>query len=126
MVNVHPYDRVNFNPPAPALVVGVQNAFTGEQLTTNVLALIDSGADGSQIPEEIADSLGLQPVTRIEVVDFAGNSHGMRAVYDVRIIIDSIPFSVQAAETEGDFLIGRDLINTIRLVLDGPKLEFTL
>lgn len=126
MTNTHPYDGINFIPPAAALKVDVENKITGQTLDDKVLALIDSGADLTNIPATVAMSLGLQPIDFIEVGDYSGKSHGDKPVYEVRVIIDAISFDVDAAETEGEFLIGRDLINNVKLTLDGPRFEFTL
>jgi len=124
MTRTHPYDRT-FTPPMPALMVDVEDLVTGKR-HSNELAIVDSGADRTNIPARVANNIGAQPVGSIDVYDFQGNFQGTKALYRVRIIIDGVPFNVRASETDGELLIGRDLLNMIYLTLNGPKLEFTL
>lgn len=93
--------------------------------TREVLALIDSGADGSQIPEVTAQQLGLRQVDTIDVHDANGN------VQERPVYIANLTFADQVfnfVEVVGsDYpvaLVGRDVLNELVTTLNGPGRVF--
>jgi len=84
---------------------------------------IDTGADGTTIPEDLVQPLELKPTGKVWVRDVNGGRK-RRNTYDVYLTIDSIDFDlVQVTATPRDnVLIGRNLINLWYLKLDGQNL----
>jgi hypothetical protein len=93
-----------------------------------VEALIDSGADATCIPEHVVERLELQPIS-ILLVGGAGVSAENRFVYRAlslgleHISLDN--YAVIAMPIEYG-IIGRDLMNRLRIRLDGPELRFAI
>lgn len=76
------YDRT-FDPPAPVAEVTLRKPDT-QKAQSNVLMLIDTGADVTLIPKSIAEKLDLEPVfeTQYELLGFAG---GINTAYAVKL-----------------------------------------
>ena len=95
--------------------------------TRSMLGLLDSGADQSIVPDQVARALGLTQIDEVDVEDANGGSE-RRAVYAADLEFDG--HSVTALPMAGtDYpivLLGRDVLNGFRAVLDGPAQEFTL
>jgi len=110
----------DFDPPAPFVHVVLQNL----ELTVSTAespAQIDSGADRSVIPREIADRLSLIPVRQITVAGLGGD----RRIFDtflVRLQIRGFDSVIEMLAANEPFIIlGRDLLNQFRIQLDGPN-----
>jgi hypothetical protein len=68
------YDTGRFNPPAPLAQVTLRNPENGAVLS-DVMMLLDSGADVTLIPQACVESLGavLIPKKHYELAGFDGN-----------------------------------------------------
>jgi hypothetical protein len=123
--NTYSYDQT-LNPPAPVLRISVRNVYTGQEVN-NIFALIDSGADLSTIPKLLATRLHLIPHDFVQSYDYEGKSHGELPVYYLTFSFDTFSFNVEPTATDADcILIGRDILNQIRLLLDGRSLTFNI
>jgi hypothetical protein len=115
---------VQFLPPAPVVDLRV----SGGSSVETVEALIDSGADATCIPEHVVERLELQPIS-ILLVGGAGGTAENRFVYRAlslrleHISLDN--YAVIAMPIEYG-IIGRDLMNRLRIRLDGPELRFAI
>src|SRR5207244_3560623 len=99
-------------PPAPALDVEIRNPQTGATLT--VLAKLDTGADGSVIPDDLVPGLGLIEFSQFLSVAFDGSSQ-LQPSYlidlsmighifaELEVIAAPIPY----------LLLGRDVLNEL-------------
>jgi len=114
-----------YTPPAPTVNITVYHPTDSTQ-STDVEALVDSGADYSMIPRGVVELLGLVPFDVWKSGDFDGNDTGDKAVYHVKISIGSFDFDTTMVETNGDTLIGRNDLNNITTVLKGRKQELEL
>jgi predicted aspartyl protease len=88
---------------------------------------LDSGADTTVIPERVVEQLGLTPRGHLWTRGFDGtNSH--RPVYYVRLLIESfdLPSVRCVAADRTTVLVGRNVLNRFRLILDGKNLTFDL
>ena len=92
-----------------------------EQQSVEVEALIDSGASGTLIPESIVDQLALQPINTATMIDYRWIVIGTKPVYHIKVVVDSLEFNVDVAETEGPAIIGRDVLNKITTTLQGVQ-----
>jgi predicted aspartyl protease len=114
----YPYD-VQFTPPAPVIELQV-SAPSRQGQSIALRGLIDSGADITVMPENAITVLALQYVDELPVAGFDGQS-SVRPIYAARIHVQGTPsliVKVVAISTE-IVLLGRDLINRWRLLLDG-------
>jgi len=111
-------------PPAP--LVNLRISWINRP-SEQVLAILDSGADQTQIPVRIALSLSLRKL-RDKVIADANGKQQWQPVYAANIEFDGIMFDnipVVGGPLSAIALIGRDLLNQVA-VLDGPQLTFSL
>lgn len=89
-------------------------------------AMIDSGSSGTLIPSNIAQKLGLLPSNVATMIDYQGNVTGNRNVYVVLIKICDMEFTSNVAETDGEAIIGRDILNQLTATLKGKQQKWEL
>lgn len=115
-----PYDST-YTPPAPAL--DIRLTAPGEAPRTEpFMAIVDTGADGTLIPNrylEHAEAIDIGDATLYGVLGEAREVH----LFEVDLYIGSLllPGMVVIADDYGnEALIGRNVLNKLVLVLDGP------
>jgi len=115
------------NPPAPFINVSVRCPTTGHQVE-NVPAQVDTGADRTVLPKAVVTALGL-----VEVGLFLCEGFGSQVMnlplYLVEVRLHDLPGLVVRAvlgEREPWVLLGRDVLNAYRLLLDGPQLALEI
>ena len=123
----HPYEQYVSGPPAP--IIEVTLGWPGGSATGNEAkrkALVDSGSSRTCIPEKLANTLGLQVCGHVRVGGVTGTD--VRPVYPTDVTIQGIgTFTVQAIGLDQDKpLLGRDIINQRRILLDGPAKTLTM
>jgi hypothetical protein len=119
------YDAGRFKPPAPVAKVEVWTR-DREKSAYDVSMLIDSGADLTLIPRKCVDELGLcdEPIEGCILEGFDGSTAVARAV-NVELHFLKYVFKGTFAVTESEIgVLGRNVINRLSLVLDGPALEW--
>jgi predicted aspartyl protease len=121
---VYSYDS-KFNPPAPVLLIQVSSPSGLSPVT--IPALVDSGADITVIPRLVAQDLNLQPV----YVTYSKGFGGVLAENTVLSALVSIereePEIIGVLTWDEDYvLLGRDIINHWKALLDGPGLVLTV
>jgi predicted aspartyl protease len=120
------YNR-QVTPPAPFVHVSVRCPETG-QAVTDLPSLIDTAADRSVIPGRLVEELGLIPLDELPVCGFGGNSRLVLS-YLVELTIRDLPphlVEVLAHPEEPHVLLGRDIMNQHRIILDGPGLALEI
>ena len=85
-------------------------------------AFVDTGADATIVPIAIVRQLRAGVVTLKTVRGYTG---GRRTVRTYLVDIEVGPFTLPGVEIVGDdatdeILLGRDVLNRLRLLLDGP------
>jgi predicted aspartyl protease len=116
----------NFNPPAPVIEISVSAPLSKDAIS--ITALIDSGADITVIPDRIIAQLKLRRVDSTPVSGF-GKRVIQATVYSVTLEIEGISESEIyriLGWSEDYALIGRDLLNQLIAVLNGPSQELSL
>lgn len=110
------------SPPAPFIQMVFRHPTT-HQSSNPIPAQIDSGADRTVIPKSVVENLNLVSVRQIMVAGFGGALHALDEYILVIHIHDLTPFLVPViAHTDEAFvLLGRDVLNRLRIVLDGPN-----
>ena len=117
-----PYDyNSTYSPAAPFLPIAV-DGYDPAKPPVIVLAFVDTGADGTMLPEDILRAVGAEYEDTVQMRGVAG---GMQRLdrYTVRIQIESqVVHAVSAVATVagGEALIGRDVLNHLVMTLNGP------
>jgi len=122
---VPPYDAIQFEPPAPLARVTLRNPDTGA-LSLDVLMLLDSGADVTLIPRVTLDQLEIISVQdrQYELIGFDG-SRSFAPVVQLELIFCHRTFRGQFLLIDQAWgIIGRNVLNSVPLVLDGPNLTW--
>jgi predicted aspartyl protease len=120
------YRYANEDPPSPFVLVIVSRV-GGAQPTRDLPGKVDTGADRTIIPAVLAEQLALREVGRVQFSGLGGSVSEL-PIYEVQLVIrDLPPITVEVAASEGEphVLLGRDVLNRYKIVLDGPngKLE---
>lgn len=118
------YDGGRFAPPAPVASVVVRRP-DGDSSVSDVPMLIDSGADVTLIPKSAIESLALAGAgQRYQLVSFDGTKSESEAVQADLVFLNR-RFRGQYLLIEGNVgILGRDVLNHLRLLLDGPLLTW--
>ncbi|MCS6843768.1 MAG: retroviral-like aspartic protease family protein [Caldilineales bacterium] len=114
------YDLSVF-PPAPKLAIRLHAQPDGTSYGP-VTAFVDTGADATVVPLKIVRELRAGTVSLKTVRGYTG---GRRAVRTYLVDVEVGPYLLPGIEILGDaaaeeILLGRDVLNKLRLLLDGP------
>ena len=117
------YDTQRFDPPAPMATVELRAQ--GKSLP-DVAMLIDSGSDMSFLPGASIKRLELQAdqQRRYEVTAFDGTKSQSASVQCDLVFLGQIFRGVYLIVEDADGILGRDILNHLSLVLDGPRLNW--
>jgi predicted aspartyl protease len=119
------YSR-DFDPPAPVIELCVSVPLSKDDVS--LTALIDSGADITVIPERIITQLRLRRVDSLLASGF-GKGVIEATVYAAILSVEGIlrPKMYRVLSWREDYvLLGRDLLNQLVTVLNGPSEELKL
>jgi hypothetical protein len=124
--------RYNYNqqvsPPAPFVHATVSRPDNSSISATGLAAQVDIGADISVIPLNLVDGLQLVQLDRVAIESFGGHVT-LVPTYLVRLTVHSfepVIVRVLAERDEPFLLLGRDVLNRYRTLLDGPALVFEM
>ncbi len=114
-----------YSPPAPALKVKLSKPFS--DLSMELQAKVDSGADMTVVPQHAISELRLIPASRISVTSFDGRAV-WRYTYYVNLSFQDFEFRMVEVipSKREDMLLGRDILNRLKAILDGKRLSFSL
>jgi hypothetical protein len=110
-------------PPAPFVTVSLRCPSTGRQ-ADGLPAQVDTAADRTVVPDTMIAALGLVPDGRAVFQGFGGQFLEL-PIYLVAITLHDcppIPARVALGQGEPYILLGQDVLNTQRVLLDGPGL----
>lgn len=112
------YSR-QYEPAAPIIEVIIKS---GLGTTNPVPAFIDSGADGTMIPLALLQEINARYADK-RILSGVTGAPTIIGLYPVLIQIgeDTI-YGIEAAGYGNEVVLGRDVLNQVRLVLDGPSL----
>jgi predicted aspartyl protease len=120
MKTVYSHD---YAPPAPVLEVGLAAPSEPAQVGP-LVALIDTGADGTFVPTSLLEVLGVPVIYSTNVRSHLGEQLRRVSVHKIDLILGTIRLpNVDAVSDDwGDeIILGRNAFNKLRLVLDGPN-----
>ena len=109
-----------FEPLAPVVPVSVTAPDPGRPKLLD--GKLDTGADICAVPDFVIAELALPPVGTVRAAGYAGELREM-AVYRVNVEIDGhVHRNVKALSTRRPYaIIGRNVLRSYLLRLDGPK-----
>ena len=118
-MNECPYD-VSYDPPAPACDVVLVSPMTERRVT--LTAIVDTGADGTIVPVCHLQKIGARRAFEAGLRSQWGER---RTVFlylvDLQIADSMLPGVYVVGDDLGDeVILGRDVLNRLRLLLDGP------
>jgi hypothetical protein len=115
------------DPPAPFVYVAIRCPRTGRR-AENVPALIDTAADRTILPASLVRSLDLAEDGLMLFQGFASDIVELPTFRAEVQIHDRPVVNVRAAlgQHENHVLLGRDVLNTYRIVLGGPQNAFEI
>jgi predicted aspartyl protease len=120
------YDASHFDPPAPVATVTLRNPHSGATVS-DVLLLLDTGADVTLLPRMMVERLGIPLVTdqRYELMGFDGSkSFAPVVVLDMLFLKRAFRGRYLLIEEEHGIL-GRDILNHVTLLLDGLRQQWS-
>jgi hypothetical protein len=114
------------NPAAPFVLVVLRNPADGTELR-DVPAQIDIGADRTVLPESMVQSLGLAQIGNLWIAGLGGAASSL-PVFAVLLGVHDLPVTAVKVISADEpwVLLGRDVLNSHRLLLDGPQLALEL
>ena len=110
-----PFDH-SFSPPMPMMVIALRNEDEG--LSTEPLnALVDTGADGTVVPEVYLKSIRAPLIGRARSRSHLGVRYVVLRIADVQIAELTLPGVIIAADGVGrELTLGRDVLNRFSLL----------
>jgi predicted aspartyl protease len=116
-----PYST-RYDPPIPALEI-VLRAPEGNPSVGPLLALVDTGADGTGVPAEHMEQLEAIPIDWARLRGQWNEGHLVRVfLVDLQVGETWLPDVEIVEDRVGrDTLLGRNVLNRLRLLLDGPE-----
>ena len=119
------YDGQQFDPPAPVARVTVRTLDRAHNVS-DVAMLIDSGADVTLIPRVCAESLELESAieTGLCLQSFDGGVTAPKVVEAELVFLGRNFHGRFPLIDEECGILGRNVLNNLSLVLDGPSLDW--
>jgi predicted aspartyl protease len=120
------YDASHFDPPAPVARVMLRNPYSGATVS-DVLLLVDTGADITLLPRTAVEQLGVPLVAgqQYELMGFDGST-SFAPVVILDLLFLRRAFRGQYLLTEEERgIMGRDILNHVIVLLDGPRQEWS-
>jgi hypothetical protein len=117
------YDSTRFDPPAPLAEVNLRNPATGA-VEPDVPMLLDTGADVTLVPQAAVTLLGLTvvPDKYYELTSFNGAT-SLAPIVRLELLFSGRTFRGQFLLTDQEIgIIGRNILNNVPLLFDGPHL----
>jgi hypothetical protein len=117
------YDDHFFNPPAPVARVTLRDSTNGKTVS-QVPMLLDSGADVTLIPQQSVTLLGVSvdPDTGYGIMGFDGRK-SVAQVVNLDMIFLRRAFRGRFLVGNQEWgVVGRDVLNHVSVLLDGPRL----
>lgn len=120
---IEAYDATHFDPPAPVARVTLRRRDDATVSVSDVMMLVDAGADATLLPRAAAERLGV-PVQREQAFDLVGFEGSRVPAFSVDAELSFFGLSFR-----GRFLViddergvlGRNVLNQLTLVFDGPR-----
>jgi len=119
------YNETQFDPPAPLAYITVLHPRTKANYS-GLPMLLDTGADITLIPEYVIDALEISPVAgkSYALVGFDGTV-STAPVVQLELVLCGRIFKGRFLTIDQTWgILGRNVLNTLHLVFDGPSLSW--
>jgi predicted aspartyl protease len=114
-----------FSPGAPAFLVLPTTIFQleGSVRTATMLAMLDTGSDGTLVPRRLLTTINADQLHSTRIHSHWGDTRtAIMFIVDIEIAGMRMPaVEVVADEHGSDVLLGRNVLNRLILLLDGPR-----
>lgn len=119
------YDSKNYDPPAPVAYVTLRNPQNGSVIS-NIPLLIDTGADATLLPLSAVKKLGveIEVDSEFEVQVFDGETKLLQVARLDLLVFNKTFKGEYLLIDRPEGILGRNILNHIRLLLDGPQQEW--
>jgi len=119
------YDSSLFDPPAPVALVGLRDP-DSRRTSSSIAMLIDSGSDVSVVPKAAIDDVGLEidSDAGFELEGFDGRTTLARTVQLDLIFVGRVFKGKYVIIDSNMGILGRDVLNHVAILLDGPQLSW--
>jgi predicted aspartyl protease len=119
------YDN-HHNPPAPVAQATVANAMQ-KRRRRSAPALLDTGSDITAIPRSLANTLQLYPIGQIRLEDVQAQTLQV-LTYAVQLTVAGLIIPrLEVIQTGLDYVVlGRDVLNRLYVLLNGPDTMFEI
>lgn len=119
------YDFVHFDPPAPLAEVMLVNPHTGRNLT-QVMMLIDTGADVTLLPREVAQRLEIDAIPNAiyQIQGFGGDIQFAESIECQMFFLGKRFKGKFLLIDESIGILGRNILNSLPLIFDGPRQQW--
>ncbi len=114
----------SYDPPAPIEKIAIKTSESGERLR-DVKMLLDTGSDITLLPKTNLLELGIEPSDKtFELIGFDG--HIIKSeIYHLQVIFLGKRFTGNYCAIDDVVgILGRDILNQITIIFDGPGLEW--
>ncbi|MEA3340324.1 MAG: retroviral-like aspartic protease family protein [Chloroflexota bacterium] len=118
-MNKYPYDAT-YDPPIPACDVALTAPSTGRRVT--LTAIVDTGADGTIVPVHYLHRIGARRSIEATLRSQWGEPRTV-FLYLVNLQVGELALPgiyVVGDELGDEIVLGRNVLNRLRLLLDGP------
>jgi hypothetical protein len=118
------YDAIHYDPPAPVAQVMLRAA--DGATVSDLIMLLDTGADATLIPRSAVARLGINPdpAVQYELLGFDGSKSTTQAV-DLDMIFLQKAFRGRYLIIDSDRgILGRDVLASVLLLFNGPAQEW--
>jgi hypothetical protein len=119
------YDASRFDPPAPTALITLCTSQKAASVSA-VPMLLDTGADVTLLPRSAVEQLGipLLPGQGYQLLSFDGSKSFARAVILDVIFLKRLYRGRYLLTDEACGILGRDILNHVTLLLNGPRQEW--
>jgi Aspartyl protease len=120
------YDTSRYDPPAPVAQVTLRDMNSGV-LLSNILLLLDTGADVTLLPRAAVERLGVKPVSGkdYELLGFNGSRSTAQAVELDMIFLKKAYRGRYLLIDDDRGVLRRDVLASVALLLHGPRQEWS-
>jgi predicted aspartyl protease len=111
----------SYQPAAPVIVIYLAYPEANWQVGP-ISGLVDTGADGTLVPQTILDQIGAPLIDQVRLRSHWGEWHQAHIyVVDFGISQIRLPSIEVVGDGGNEIVLGRNVINSLRLKLDGPR-----